>query len=74
MKEHQRVLKICDSYIPKKGQTILFEERIMLGEQTRTYLLYSRGLMPDDLTLGSLHLDPANPIDDENKVLHHTAP
>lgn len=49
-------------------------EAIMIGEQTRTYLLYSRGLMPDDLTLGSLHLDPANPIDNESKFFHNDAP
>lgn len=40
--------------------------------QTQTYLLYSRGLMPDDLTLGSLHLDPTNPIDSERKVYPYT--
>jgi len=35
--------------------------------QTRTYLVYSRGLSPEDLTLGSLYLDPANPLDGEHK-------
>ncbi|PVH71737.1 hypothetical protein DL98DRAFT_660473 [Cadophora sp. DSE1049] len=35
--------------------------------QKRTYLVYSRGLLPEDLTLGSLYLDPANPLDGEQK-------
>ena len=35
--------------------------------QKRTYLVYSRGLMPEDLKLGSLYLDPANPVDGEQK-------
>jgi len=35
--------------------------------QKRTYLVYSRGLNPEDLTLGSLHLDPANPLESERK-------
>jgi hypothetical protein len=39
----------------------------MNGKQKRTYLVYSRGLLPDDLKLGSLYLDPANPLDGENK-------
>ena len=40
----------------------------MQSDLKRTYLIYSRGLMPDDLQLGSLHIDPANPVDsDENK-------
>ncbi|XTI83114.1 hypothetical protein V2W45_1358774 [Cenococcum geophilum] len=35
--------------------------------QKRTYFVYSRGLMPDDLRLGSLYIDPANPLDGEQK-------
>jgi hypothetical protein len=35
--------------------------------QKRTYLVYSRGLMASEMTLGSLYLDPANPLDDERK-------
>ena len=27
--------------------------------------------MPDDLTLGSLHLDPPNPIDNESKFFYY---
>jgi len=46
----------------------------MQTKQTYTYLLYSRGLMPGDLTLGSLHLDPANPIDSERKVFSYAGP
>ncbi|PQE08860.1 Metacaspase-1 protein [Rutstroemia sp. NJR-2017a BBW] len=39
----------------------------MSGQQKRTYLVYSRGLLPQDLKLGSLYLDPANPLDGEYK-------
>jgi hypothetical protein len=39
----------------------------MNTHQKRTYLVYSRGLMPSGMTLGSLYLDPANPLDDERK-------
>lgn len=39
----------------------------MYSEQKRTYLVYSRGLLPEDLKLGSLYLDPANPLDGEHK-------
>ncbi|KAK6359277.1 hypothetical protein TWF696_000440 [Orbilia brochopaga] len=39
----------------------------MIAEQKRTYLVYSRGLLPEDLKLGSLYLDPANPLDGERK-------
>jgi hypothetical protein len=35
--------------------------------EKRTYLVYSRGLMPTDLPLGSLFIDPANPLDGERK-------
>ncbi|KAK4235080.1 hypothetical protein C8A03DRAFT_18122 [Achaetomium macrosporum] len=37
--------------------------------QKKTFLVYSQGLMPGDLTLGSLYLNPANPLDDERKRL-----
>jgi len=40
---------------------------MMATDQKRTYLVYSRGLLPEDLTLGSLYLDPANPLDGEQK-------
>lgn len=39
----------------------------MHGEPKRTYLVYSRGLLPEDLRLGSLYLDPTNPLDGEHK-------
>ncbi|RAL12482.1 uncharacterized protein BO97DRAFT_443094 [Aspergillus homomorphus CBS 101889] len=32
------------------------------------YLVYSRGLRPEDLQLGSLCLDPTNPVDDPRKI------
>jgi len=35
--------------------------------QKRTFLVYSRGLSDDDMSLGSLYLDPANPLDIEQK-------
>jgi hypothetical protein len=39
----------------------------MLAQQKRTFLVYSRGLLPADLRLGSLYLDPANPLDGEHR-------
>ncbi|KAF8860763.1 hypothetical protein BDZ45DRAFT_298246 [Acephala macrosclerotiorum] len=39
----------------------------MHGTQKRTYLVYSRGMQPDEMLLGSLYLDPANPLDGERK-------
>ncbi|KAK6352578.1 hypothetical protein TWF730_009402 [Orbilia blumenaviensis] len=39
----------------------------MVGKQKKTYLVYSRGLLPEDLKLGSLYIDPANPLDGERK-------
>ncbi|KAB5550886.1 hypothetical protein GE09DRAFT_153509 [Coniochaeta sp. 2T2.1] len=39
----------------------------MKTDQDRTYLVYSRGLQPDKLPLGSLFLDPANPLGHERK-------
>ena len=35
--------------------------------QKRTFLVYSRGLSDDDMSLGNLYLDPANPLDIEQK-------
>jgi hypothetical protein len=40
---------------------------IMNTQQKRTYLVYGRGFQPDDLKLGSLYLDPANPLEGERK-------
>lgn len=39
----------------------------MNTQQKRTYLVYSRGLSRKDIALGSLYLDPANPLDGERK-------
>ncbi len=39
----------------------------MKTDHDRTYLVYSRGLQPDMLPLGSLFLDPANPLGHEKK-------
>ncbi|KAF7184206.1 hypothetical protein CNMCM7691_004831 [Aspergillus felis] len=35
----------------------------MNTDQKRSYLVYSRGLKAEDLRLGSLYVDPANPLD-----------
>jgi hypothetical protein len=46
----------------------------MLVKQKNTYLIYTRGLMTEDLTLGSLHLDPANPTDHVRKSFRLETP
>jgi hypothetical protein len=32
------------------------------GEEKRTFLPYSRGIQPKDLRVGSLYIDPVNPV------------
>ncbi|OTB07901.1 hypothetical protein M426DRAFT_317408 [Hypoxylon sp. CI-4A] len=39
----------------------------MAHSQKRTYLAYSRGFLPEQLPLGSLFVDPANPLGHERK-------
>jgi hypothetical protein len=34
-----------------------------MAEQKRTFLPYQRGIDPEALKLGSLYLDPFNPVD-----------
>jgi hypothetical protein len=46
----------------------------MFVKQKNTYLIYTRGLMTEDLALGSLHLDPANPTDHVRKSFRLETP
>jgi hypothetical protein len=33
------------------------------GQQKRTFLTYERAVLPEDLRLGSLYLNPLEPVD-----------
>ncbi|PYI35499.1 hypothetical protein BP00DRAFT_453881 [Aspergillus indologenus CBS 114.80] len=47
---------------------ILWPYKMNEHNRVRPFLVYSRGLRPENLPLGSLCLDPANPVGDSRKI------